>query len=137
MIILYTDRTIRVFNWFANNQNATSTNQSQDNNHNTNNPFQESGKFVIEQSWELPDQICSMHIVKDFINNKDLIATQPGGKAIFCKSQQITVNSAKTELSNSSSTSSLSDLTANNPSVSTKTNSFITSYEEVLGIKQK
>ncbi len=75
-----------------------------------------------------------MHIVKDFINNKDLIATQPGGKAIFCKSQQITVNSSKSELSNSSSTTSLSDLTLNPSAVSAKSNSFITSYEEVCNL---
>lgn len=57
MIILYTDRTIRIFNWVANNLNVTITNTPQSSHIGYNNPFQESGKFILDQSWELPDQV--------------------------------------------------------------------------------
>ena len=52
MIVLYTDRTIRVFNWSS---YLTSTNSNQSSQFN--NLFQETGKFVLEQTWELPDQV--------------------------------------------------------------------------------
>lgn len=126
MILLYTDRKIRVFNWFS-NLNASNVNPTVQSNHiGSNNLFQESGKFVIEQTWELPEQICSMHIIKDFINSKDLIATQPGGRAFILKSSQMPV------FSNSSSSSSLTDLTFNNQSTASAKSTSIDKFEEVV-----
>ena len=71
-----------------------------------------------------------MHIVRDALNVNNLIATQPGARVLLCKSLQTTINSSKVELSNSSSSSSLTELVSNNQtSFST---SFINSFEEAV-----
>lgn len=76
-----------------------------------------------------------MHIVRDYLNGKDLIVTQPGGKAILCKSTL--TNESRLE-SNSSSSSSLADLTFNqNSSISLKSSSFINSYEEAVNFSSE
>jgi hypothetical protein len=54
MIVHYTDRTIRIFNW-SNNMNTTLTNSGQANHYS--NIVQENGKFLLEQTWELPEQV--------------------------------------------------------------------------------
>ncbi len=125
MIVGYADRTIRAYTWISNTNSNTTTNTNQ-----TNYTIQENGRFILTSTWELPDQIDSMNIVKDYINSKDLLVTQPGGIVILCKSTLTTIDS-KLE-SNSSSSSSLADLTFNNNStVSLKSSSFINSFEEV------
>ncbi len=82
-------------------------------------------------------------MVKDFVNGKDLIATQPGCRAMLCKPMH--ANITKTEFSNSSSSSSLTDLTynannntnettnnVNQTSFSVKSNSFTANFEEFV-----
>ena len=70
-------------------------------------------------------------MVKDFINTKDLVATQPGGRVFLCK-QTIPVD-FKLE-SNSSSTSSLIDLSYNyNQSSHSTRSTFISNpFEEIV-----
>ncbi len=68
------------------------------------------------------------------MNNKDIIATSPGGKVILCKFMQITLDNVKVELSNSSSSlTSLNDTTFNNQSgVSAKSTNYVNIFEEVM-----
>ena len=154
MILHDTDRTVRVYSWFTSILNATpvSTNHL-----GSSSLFTESGRFILEHSWELTEQvgfkhsfsinleglensklkffqICSINIIKDFLNNKDIIATSPGGKVILCKFMQITLDNVKVELSNSSSSlTSLSDTTFNNQSgVSAKSTNYVNIVEEVM-----
>lgn len=62
MIVGYTDRLIRVYGWVNVNNNGTSNVNSKNssstlNSSSYNYTFQEVGKFVLEQSWELLDQV--------------------------------------------------------------------------------
>jgi hypothetical protein len=63
MIVGYTDRLIRVYGWVnGNNNNGASSANSKNssstlNSSSYNYTFQEVGKFVLEQSWELLDQV--------------------------------------------------------------------------------
>ncbi|CAF0755833.1 unnamed protein product [Brachionus calyciflorus] len=125
MIVGYSDRIIRVFKWvniaFTNNQGVASNNNSfstasaNTNSKSSSNTLicnnygysvQESGKFILEQSWELDDQINSIQIYKDSSNIRHLLVTQPGSYVYVCKPIQA---SELLDESNSSSTSSLSD----------------------------
>ncbi len=55
MILLYTDRTVRVYNWLTSSiLNAT---QGLSNHLGSSSLFTESGRFVLEQSWELTEQV--------------------------------------------------------------------------------
>ena len=77
MIIGYADRAVRVFNWASNNSMSNSmTNSTQASS--SSYPIQENGRFVLINSWELTNQIDMMFLVKDYLNFKDLIVTQPG-----------------------------------------------------------
>jgi hypothetical protein len=76
MIIGYTDRTIRCYSWLSTSQSNTATNNttSSINNLSKNNnsqskgslasqvassyAFQENGKIILDESWELPDLVC-------------------------------------------------------------------------------
>lgn len=76
MIVGYTDRIIRVYNWYSgNNNSSTNNNLSSNNSYNAananttktsnttlNSPsysysLLDNGKFILEQTWELPDQV--------------------------------------------------------------------------------
>lgn len=125
MIVGYTDRIIRVYGWLSANTNTNTNTNNANNTTNTSSnenskassatlnsssysfTSNESGKFILEQTWELPDQINSIHIFRDSLNIKHLFATQPGGHAFVCKTVQV---ADSLNNSNSSSTSSLSDL---------------------------
>lgn len=55
MVVAYTDRLIRVYSWLSgNNQQLNSKSSSSTL---SSYAFQEVGKFVLEQSWELLDQV--------------------------------------------------------------------------------
>ena len=68
MIVGYADRTIRAYTWISNTNSNTTTNTNQ-----TNYTSQENGRFILTSTWELPDQIDSMNIVKDYINRNPKI----------------------------------------------------------------
>lgn len=54
MIVAYTDRLIRVYGWTSGNVNINSKSSSSTL---SSYAFQEVGKFLLEQSWELLDQV--------------------------------------------------------------------------------
>lgn len=70
MIVGYTDRVLRVFRWVNTNNPASSAINSNSfsninnksssgtlNSSNYNYSIQDNGKFILEQTWELPDQV--------------------------------------------------------------------------------
>ena len=80
MVIGYTDRSVRLYSWSnavnanliaQNNANngsnqATSQNSNQANPTNTTQAVQESGRFVLEQSWEMTDQVILVYLYQKF-----------------------------------------------------------------------
>ena len=77
MIIGYSDRSVRIFSWVTNSSmssSMTSSTQMSSSSY----PIQENGRFILINSWELPNQIDQIFLVKDYLNFKDLIVTQPG-----------------------------------------------------------
>lgn len=54
MIVAYTDRLIRVYGWTSGNVNINSKSSSSTL---SSYAFQEVGKFLLEQSWEVLDQV--------------------------------------------------------------------------------
>jgi hypothetical protein len=81
MIIGYSDRSVRIYCWVTNNSmssSMTSSTQASSSSY----PIQENGRFIIINSWELPNQIDQMFLVKDYLNFKDLIVTQPGNQIL-------------------------------------------------------
>ena len=63
MIVAYTDRLIRVYGWTSGNVNINSKSSSSTL---SSYAFQEVGKFLLEQSWELLDQVKKIEILKKF-----------------------------------------------------------------------
>ena len=56
MIVAYTDRVIRVYGWVGGN-NQSVINSKSSSSTLSSYAFQEVGKFILEQSWELIDQV--------------------------------------------------------------------------------
>lgn len=57
MVVAYTDRLIRVYSWLSGNNNNQQLNSKSSSSTLSSYAFQEVGKFVLEQSWELLDQV--------------------------------------------------------------------------------
>lgn len=57
MIVGYSDRTVRVYNWINNNQNNSSSSASVNQASNTAYSLKETDRFALVNSWELIDQV--------------------------------------------------------------------------------
>lgn len=63
MVVAYTDRLIRVYGWVSGNNNSANVLNSKSSSSTLSSyALQEVGKFVLEQSWELLDQVGSIEI---------------------------------------------------------------------------
>ena len=71
MVIGYTDRSVRLYTWSTavnanmiaqsnTNNPATAQNSNQANSTNPAQSVQESGRFILEQSWEMTDQVADL-----------------------------------------------------------------------------
>ena len=80
MIVGYTDRVLRIFRWVNTNHPASSAINSNSfsninnksssgtlNSSNYNYTIQDSGKFILEQTWELPDQVSFFFKFKNYL----------------------------------------------------------------------